>query len=74
VILEDFDGKRNYWVLGPMNVTEQSKRPEQSLGSVKRKNRTKRRGSMGEGHRRKICMREWMGYYAGVAGGEAAYD
>jgi hypothetical protein len=27
-ILEDFDGKRNYWVLGPMNVTEQSKRPE----------------------------------------------
>jgi hypothetical protein len=29
---------------------------------------------MGEGHGRKIYMREWMGYYAGKAGGEAAYD
>jgi hypothetical protein len=34
----------------------------------------KERKATGKGSRREICMREGMEYYAGVAGGEAAYD
>jgi hypothetical protein len=41
---------------------------------VKRESITKEEKGMGKGSRREICMREEMEYYAGVAGGEVAYD